>query len=111
MCVLYVFAVHQYQVVMHIHSFPGHYITYGLESADVDITVYGKLEKMKGKLHINVNLAKTKQVNKFLLSTDRPLGEARSATVTFGHDTHQADHYKKKSDFLIEKIEINYLYP
>ncbi|CAL1301269.1 unnamed protein product, partial [Larinioides sclopetarius] len=58
-----------------------------------------------------VNLATTKQVNKFLLSTDRPLGDVRSATVTFGHDTHQLDPYKKKSDFIIEKIEINYLYP
>ncbi|KAF8788388.1 Pancreatic triacylglycerol lipase like protein [Argiope bruennichi] len=105
------FCVHQYQLIVHIHSFPGHYLTYGLESAQVDVTVYGKLEKMKGKLHVNVNLAKTNQVNKFLLSTDRPLGEPLSAALAFEYDPQRVDQYKKKSNFFIEKIEINYLYP
>ncbi|GIY93104.1 hypothetical protein CEXT_86251 [Caerostris extrusa] len=59
-----------------------------------------------------IHLAKTSQAKKFLLSTDRPLGEVRSATVTFGRDTdHHSERHHKTPHIIIEKIEVNYLYP
>ncbi|GFS42168.1 pancreatic lipase-related protein 2 [Nephila pilipes] len=105
------FCVHQYQVILHVHAFPSHHRTYGIESGYVDIVVLGKLEKMKAKLHIDINLGETVQLKKFLLSTDRPLGEVRSAYVSLElDDSHESGRYRE-STIIVEKIEINYLYP
>ncbi|GIY06563.1 pancreatic triacylglycerol lipase [Caerostris darwini] len=108
------FCVHQYQVILHVHSFSGYLPTYGFETGYAEITILGHIEKLKAKLHIDIHLAKTSQAKKFLLSTDRPLGEVRSATVTFGriHDTdHHSEKHHKTPHIIIEKIEVNYLYP
>ncbi|KAG8182867.1 hypothetical protein JTE90_024610 [Oedothorax gibbosus] len=103
------FCVHQYQVVLHLHTLPG-YKTYGYESVYADLTAIGSLEKLKAKLKIEINQAESKQTKRFLLSTDRAIGPVRSATLSLQKpDGLYADPHP--IDAVVGKIEINYLYP
>nr|XP_042906567.1 uncharacterized protein LOC107441945 [Parasteatoda tepidariorum] len=65
----------------------------------------------------SVNHAKPTQAKKFLVSTDRPIGEVLSVTISFLPPKHHQESYISthlhgyKESTIVEKMEVNYLYP
>ncbi|XP_054710964.1 pancreatic lipase-related protein 2-like [Uloborus diversus] len=111
------FCVHQYQVTIYLHS-ETHQKTYGYQTVSVHLSVQGNLEKLEGELSLDIRLFETNQVKNFLLSTDRPIGDVESAFIKlYGKSTTHSEaypfhsRYEPESDVIVDKIEINYLFP
>ncbi|XP_035213027.1 pancreatic lipase-related protein 2-like [Stegodyphus dumicola] len=111
------FCVHQYQITIYLQTL-NYLKSYGFEAAQAEITVTGKLGKLKGKLYLGIHLTETNQVKKFLMSSSHPVGEILSAIVvisqtpvlhTEGH--FSKGHYESVTDTVVDKVKINYLFP